>query len=516
MLLVGMRLTRLFAIFFAFYSVLCSAQTAARYTVSGTVLNSATDEPIRRALVAVGASFVFTGADGRFQVEGIPQGQIMIAAQKPGYFDCANVFCSNGSPARLIINVQSGANEVVLKLVPESKIEGRVVDEEGEPIGDIQIQIQGEHILNGQKQFRPDGNAVTDENGTYRAENLLPGTYTVRTMARPAFWSDPGTLSTAQVYPQRFFPNAPDAASAQQLNVKAGQVAIADFTLTSASAFRITGTIAPAVPSLSLNVRDSDGAEMNAPLRFDPKSGKFSLSFVPAGIWNLEFTYNQADGHSLYAAQTVTVDSHDVKDLRIALQPLPSVLVNVVNGPAQIQLESTDPRWEGGIFGGMDPPSTPDGPHVIIVPPGEYKVFVPAPGGNRCLVSLTSGNIDLTREDLIVASGSQPQPINAILQNDCAVLQVTVHEPNPNAQSTVLLIPASHAMQPVTAQLDPAGSYVFTDLSPGDYQVYAFSSIDGLEYANPEVMRDYSGQQIALSPNQHANVTLDVIGRAAN
>lgn len=513
MLLVRMRLTRLFAIFLASYSALCSAQTAARYTVSGTVLNSANEEPIRRALVAVGASFVFTGADGRFQVDGIPQGPIMIAAQKPGYFDCANVFCSNGSPARLIINVQSGANEVVLKLVPESKIEGRVVDEEGEPIGDIQIQIQGEHIFNGQKQFRPDGNTVTDENGTYRAENLLPGTYTVRTMVRPAFWPDPGTLSTAQVYPQRFFPNAPDAASAQQLDVKPGQVAIADFTLTPASAFRITGSIAPAVPSLSLNVRDSGGAEMNAPLQFDPKSGKFSVSFVPAGIWTLEFAYNQPD---LYGAQTITVDSHDVKDLRIALQPLPFVLVNVVNGPAQVQLESMNPRWRGGVFGGMDPPATPDGSHVITVPPGEYKVFVPAPGGNRCLVSLTSANIDLTREDLIVASGSQPQPINAILQNDCATLQVTVHAQNPNTQSTVLLIPASHVMQPVTAQLDPTGSYVFTDLSPGDYQVYAFSSINGLEYANPEAMRDYSGQQITLSTNQRANITLDVIERGAN
>lgn len=509
-----MCLPRSFAIVFAFFSVLGAAQTAARYMVTGTVLNSATDEPIRRVLVSVGASLVFTGADGRFQVESVPQGQIMIAARKPGYFECAYVGCGpNGSPATVTINVQSGVNDVLLKLLPESKIEGRVVDEDGEPIGGVQVQIQGEHIFNGQKQFRNDGSAVTDDNGTYWAENLFPGTYIVRTMARPAFWSDAGTESNAQVYPQRFFPNALDATSAQPLDLKAGQTAIADFTLTPASGFRITGTIAPGVPSLFVNVQDSDGTQINAPLQFDPKSAKFSLSFVPAGVWRLEFTYNEAEGHNLFATQTVTVDSHDVKGLRIGLQPLPSVFVNVVNGSAQILLQSTDQRWTSGSFGDMG--VTADGSHASPVSPGNYRVLGNA-SGNRCIASLTFGNIDLTREDLMVAPGSQPQPINVTLREDCASLRVAVHSPNQNAKATIVLIAASHAMGPLTAQLDPTGSYVFTDLSPGEYQVYAFSSIDGLEYANPEAMREFSEPQITLAPNQRADITLDVIARGAN
>jgi hypothetical protein len=515
MLLVRMRLPRLVAILLAFFSAHCAARTAARYTVTGMVVNSATDEPIRRALVAVGASLVLTGADGRFQAENVPEGQTMVSAQKPGYFECATPGCGpNGSPARITIKVQSGTNDVLLKLLPEAKIEGRVVDEDGEPIGDVQVQILGEHIFNGQKQLRPDGGGATDENGTYRIENLLPGTYSIRTLPRPAFWSDAGTESTAQVYAQRFFPNTPDAASAQQMDLKPGQVAVADFTLISTSAFRIVGSIAPTVPSLSLNVQDSDGIQINSPIQFDPKSGKFLLSFVPAGTWTLEFTCNEPEGHSLYASQTLTVNSQDVKGLRIALQPLPSLPVNIVNGPAEVQLVSRDPRWRGGIFGDAGP-RAPEGPHVISVPPGDYRVFVPASAG-RCVDSLTSGNIDLTREDLTVAPGSQPQAISLTLRNDCATLQVTVRSPNQAAQPTVVLIPASHALQPVTTALDPSGSYVFTDLSPGEYQVYAFSSIDGLEYANPEAMREFPGQQITLSPNQRANIPLDVIVREAN
>lgn len=513
MLLVRMRLPRLLAILFALSPALCAAQTPARNTVTGTVVNSATDEPLRRALVSVGASLVITGADGRFRVEGIPQGQIMIAAQKPGYFDCATLGCANGSPARVSINVQSGANDVLLKLLPESKIEGRVADQDGEPIGYVQLQIQGEHIFNGQKQFRLDGNAITDENGTYRVENLLPGTYTVKTMARPVFWSDAGRGVNAEVYPQRFFPNAPDAASAQPLDLRPGQVATADFTLTSAGAFTINGSVAPAVPSLSLDVEDADGTQIDPQFQFDPKSGKFSLSFIPAGVWRLEFTCNQADGHSLYATHIVTVNSHDIKGLPIALQPLASIPVNLVNGQVDVQLVSAGPRRKGDILGDTGPLSTPGAGRVINgVPPGDYRVLVPA-SANQCVDSVTSGNIDLTREDLIVAPGSQPQPISLTLREDCASLRVAIHPQNSNAQPTVLLIPASRAMPPVTTQLDSTGSYVFTGLSPGEYQAYAFSSLDGLEYANPEVMREFSGQQITLSPNQHASITLDVIVR---
>src|ERR1700761_376128 len=339
MLLVRMRRPVLSILLLASCSALCWAQTAPGHTVAGTVVNSATGEPIHRALVAVGASLVFSGVDGRFQVDNVPAGQITIAAQKPGYFECASASCPpGGSPARVTLNLQSATSDVLLKLLPESKIRGRVVDEDGDPVSDIRILILGQYIFDGLKQLRTEGGASTDENGNYWVENLFPGTYMVKTLPRPAFWSDAGTETPPQVYPQRFFPDTPDAASAQTLNLHAGQVGVADFTVNSIDAFRITGSVAPVVPVLSISVDGYDNSQFNATTEFDSKTGKFGIYFIPAGTWTLDFSFIDNEGRGFSATQPVTVASHDVKGIRVMLQPFSSVRVNTVNGPAQVQL----------------------------------------------------------------------------------------------------------------------------------------------------------------------------------
>ena len=514
MLLIRMRPSRLSAVLTAAYSALCAGQTTAHYNVTGTVVNFATGEPVRRALVGVGALLVFTGADGRFQAENVPTGQTMVSAQKPGFFDCSAMGCgANSSQATKTITVGSGGNDVLLKLVPESKIEGRIVDEDGEPVSNIQVTAMAEHMVNGLKQYRADGSANTNEDGHYRIERLMPGSYLIRTMARPAFlYQIPGFGELPpQMYPQRFYPNTLDKSAAQAVDLNAGQVADADFTLTPVSAFRISGSIAPSVPGISVNAEDADGEETNVQMRFDPRSGNFSLPFVPAGTWALNFEYD-AGGHPYYATETVTVGSSDVKGLRILLQPLASVPVNLVNGSTEvqgIQVQLT-PRGKSGSGRRFGTNSVPSG--IPGVPPGSYRALVSGLN-NQCLDSLTSGNVDLTREDLTVAPGSQPQPINVTLRDDCAALQVAVRSENQAVKPTVILIPASRAMEPISMQLDPAGSYTFVNLSPGEYQVFAFSSINGLEYANPGAMREFSGQQMTLTPNQRASVTLDVIAR---
>ena len=59
------------------------------YSVSGMVIDAATGEPIRKALVQLQTTqqrTTFTDGDGRFQFDGIPAGQVSLTAQKPGYF----------------------------------------------------------------------------------------------------------------------------------------------------------------------------------------------------------------------------------------------------------------------------------------------------------------------------------------------------------------------------------------------------------------------------------------------
>ncbi|MBV9158800.1 MAG: carboxypeptidase regulatory-like domain-containing protein, partial [Acidobacteriaceae bacterium] len=198
-----------------------SAQSTspARRTITGTVVNSVTGEPIRRALVQLAGprqSFAFTGADGRFQIENFPEGDVYLSAQKPGFFDA-----SQAGHGPLIL--KSGTNDALIKLNPQASIQGRIVDNDGEPIEAIQVELIGQQIVNGRKEWQPRETVQTRENGSYRIDNLMPGIYVVHTVVRPEFGSQFGQESDQlqqQAYPERFYPSSPDFASAQPMDLK--------------------------------------------------------------------------------------------------------------------------------------------------------------------------------------------------------------------------------------------------------------------------------------------------------
>jgi hypothetical protein len=284
-----------------------------------------TGEPIRRALVHVNGPVplaAFTGPDGGFQVSGVAQGQAFLTAEKPGFFDEQALHPGSYAPQNAV-NVGPGTNEFHLRLTPEAKIRGRVLDPDGEGIEGIQLQIVTREISEGRKQLQPGMMANTDENGTYRIEGLTPGQYFLRTMVHPVF-SAFGAMPR-NAYPPQYYPNSPDLASAQPLELKPGQEAEADLTLHRAATSTISGIVAGVVQSgLSISYQGADGQESSANyFRFDPRTGKFALGMVPSGSWTLRFTSNDAKGNAYYAEQGVEANGSDISGLQIVLQPTP-------------------------------------------------------------------------------------------------------------------------------------------------------------------------------------------------
>jgi hypothetical protein len=97
------------------------------------------------------------------------------------------------------------------------------------------------------------------------------------------------------------------------------------------------------------------------------------------------------------------------------------------------------------------------------------------------------------------------------LKSDCASLSGTVRLANSDAVATVLLTSASLFFESQQIMVSGANAtFSMRNLPPGSYRIYAFSNVNGLEYANPAVMRDISGQDLELQPSQKATVTLDV------
>ena len=507
------------------FCCLLSAQTqatGARFTVSGVVVNSVTGEPLPRALVMTRGGeqhTAFTGADGRFQMEGLPQGVWFFFAQKPGFLD-SSLSALNRAAA---VKVASDTSLVTVKLAPESQIDGRVVDRDGEGIEGLNIQCMLQTILNGRKTWQMSGGTQTDETGNFHLQGLRPGGYVLRTGSQPLFpnfeYQNPDSTLPRQVYPPHFYPEAADLMSLQPLTVRPGETARADFSIAPVTAFRVSGTVNPAHGGIQGWVRTSDGNQLPNPFFVNPRNGTWNAPALPPGAWNIVLA-SQGGQNSGFAEQLVNITSSDVKNVQMMLQPLASIAVNVASpttaGQRQVQVELQSESQIGPgarMYGSSrNPQNMNETPLVRDVPPGTYWVSV-RPYANECLAAVSSGGTDLARNPLVISTGAQPGSIDVTLEDNCATIQGQVHMETPVPDASVILVASSRVIWPQTVALQSDGSFTINRLSPGDYRLYAVSTAAGLEYANPDAMRQIEGASITLSAKQKANVTLNLVMR---
>lgn len=103
-----------------------------------------------------------TSAEGRFRFEGVPAGQWQLAARDDA-----------GGSAREV--VEAGRRDVVLRLAVPGGVRGRVVSEEGAPVGGAEIRV-----ISGQ-EFKQ---ATADGTGVFQVPGLAPGSARVAAQAR--------------------------------------------------------------------------------------------------------------------------------------------------------------------------------------------------------------------------------------------------------------------------------------------------------------------------------------------
>jgi hypothetical protein len=130
--------------------------------------------------------------------------------------------------------------------------------------------------------------------------------------------------------------------------------------------------------------------------------------------------------------------------------------------------------------------------------------------------SVSAGNIDVAHNDFLISPGSAPPAITISLRNDCATVSGTVRSEHQNAQAFVLLVPDSAPAEPQIIPVQLNQNFTFPSFSPGTYHIWAFSNVAGLEYANPEALRDYPSQQVTLAANQKLSLSLDLVTRGSN
>jgi hypothetical protein len=483
----------------------------------------------------------------------------MLRARKPGFLGLErHPQIWNQTPVVM-------GKEVVLTLVPEARIVGRVVLPSSNASDPITVELYRRQILQGRANWSYFGDVAARSNGEFRFADLEPGTYKLLTgelMDRDPLTLDP--RGPMYGYPPAYFPNATDFQTAGAIQLTPGMTSQAELTPLRQPYYpvKVPVTNEPADQQIEVSVSVHGRRGPGFKLGYNSRDQKIEGS-LPNGTYVVEASSqgrNPATGSA-----TITVKGAASESPPMTLAPNGSVHIEAklefktnleTDGQNENSNESVlrEVRGQGQATAQhytvmLEPadefthPDMPNGPSDMTqhddsvvfqgVPPGRYWVRVDSSSGFAAAV--TAGDIDLLRLPLTVGPGSNLR-VDVTLRNDGAEISGSIEE----LSGQLLSAGESLAAGPVSfgsySNRMPAyvyciplpegtgqfrqgavtqdGKFDLQQISPGSYRVLAFDRPQfELEYHNSEAMRAYDarGQVVRLVAGQKETLMLHLI-----
>jgi hypothetical protein len=489
-----------------------------RIKVSGRVVNSLTGDPLNRALVTVNGRetrVMLTGDDGSFAFDGVSSDSLFFSVRKPGFYESAHPRPVDPKEAQ----------SVVLKMLPAATIVGRVLGTSEEPVEFANVQLYGQANMEGKKRWTPVNNAQTDEDGRFRFSGVRAGSYLVSVGPFDSR-GFPGETSYASLY----FPNAPDRRSATPVRISAGQQFEVDFNVSPVQVFNVIGKlVGPPIDGANIQVTNLSGGSVAIPAGFNPRTGMFQIRGLPRGTYVIRATGFQSGQNMIGPDQmlrgraTITVTSNR-NDLVLTLHPPITIPINIrrenIEGGETQQLggSNVNLRAKSVDDDNQEAYSTFEGPpeqgRLVLkgLDAGKYRIMATT-YSNYYVASVTIGGTDILNEPLSIADSAPNSPIEVVVRNDIAKVDISIR--GDAGPAVIVALPdRGESPQAVVGNCDQSGRcYMPSALAPGSYTFYAFTNVDDIEYSNRKALEAYSSRasHVTLSPNQTAEVTLDLI-----
>lgn len=497
----------------------------AKRTVSGQVVNSVTGQPIAGALVQSGAgSGVLTDREGQFEFPGSDISMSGNLAAKPGYF----------AEQGRTIDLSGRGQPIILKLVPEAIVFGKVLDQNGQPLQDLRVQLKRLQIRDGLRHWEQRDSTITNVEGEFRFFELEAGKYFLST----AFQIDgsPDAPSAVAFVPVVYPPLSANEESA--LNLSPGDHVEANLNPPTQSLYPVTGHLeGAAAQGARFEAERSTGGIIDPVVRFNRLTGDFRL-LLPSGSYRLKL-HAFLQREQFFATREISVGEAPLKNLSITLAPLTTVPVEIeyqgsnpssqeAQTPPQffvnVGLEEADPSGLGRTFNAQPPqPSNPASDSLAIrdLEPGEYRLVI-RPMPPWYLASAVCGSLDLKKDPMSIAGSAAGCSIHAVLRNDSATLNWSINPASPGSQGKqvfVYAMPLDNLLQSISmmsTQQQGAGDVEggsLEGLAPGHYLVIALDHTEELPYREPDLIQRYlsEGKEVTLSANGKSEVQLDMV-----
>jgi hypothetical protein len=494
-------------------AALLAAQTAPQpASVSGTVTNSVTGEPILRAHVMVrwmsddrqkgpqtyGA---LTNEKGEFTITAVPPGDCWMDAERVGFVP---PFQRAGFP------LSSGTHKegVKLSLTPTGAIAGHVLNSAGQPAEGVSVSAE---TTSGNSS-----NATSDEKGEFRIGGLRPGKYRVK--ATPQAMPFPPEIRTDGSAEQHesatYYPDSLDAKTAQRVEVKAGaELSGVDIQLVRTPMLLVSGKVTgmPAdLKNVMVNVQPS-GQGTN--VRGD---GSFTMWRLDPGKYTLQAQHWGGQTQLISAPVEIEVTSANLEHVELRMVPPFEIAGQLRFDDEQAREAPQPPKRRDGT----SPPAPPPQRRVQLFPvehqnvqmvdstPGADDSFTldrVQPAKYRVVLSGTSGYVksvragDTEREgDILDVRNGAPGPVTVTVSSNFCEISGTVSDSKGPVQNAYVMLVSQEDPSITQSTQSDSGTYKFR-VPPGKYKLAAVDE-DALMWGmrGPD-LADYEVESVDLS-----------------
>jgi hypothetical protein len=517
-----------------------------------------------------------SGADGSFRIEGILSGRYRLFVERTGFVERRNRH-SGADGRVLTLSSGQELKDLQIRLQASAVVRGRVTDEDGDPMAGAEVSVLHQVYSSGRGRWEQTGTDRTNDLGEYRIANLAAGSYFVSVSPPPDFRnliaasgaesesSIPAAEKPAATYQTTFYPGTADRSQAAPIQLKSGEEFPVNFSLGPSPTLSIGGAVVNLPPGASavimLQSRDFNltlnGADVH-------KDGTFVIRDVAPGSYTITASVENGPP-GMMARQALQIASSNVDDVRLAPQAgawlhgrvrlensagdpksdLSQFLLNLKSADGDDDLLSMS--LSGAGFSSLVRVN-PDGTFEWKgVPPGNYFVQLANSGSSGTnwypRSELVDGR-DFSGQGIPVSGGAVS--VDLFLSPNGAVVDGLVSDAasgdpgNPGAaaddpgsdlpaKATAASVPATLADAIVVAVpearwrgqssryratvSDQNGRFTLRGLPPGDYSLYAWESLDGEAYLNPEFLKACEGQGTALHVGEgdHRSLRLTAI-----
>lgn len=512
--------------------------TSGKYTISGIVVSATAGTPLAQARVTVvdtknprNAASLLTGGDGRFAFRQLDAGKYSARGSRHGYL--ASGYQQHEQFWTAIVTGEEFETEnLVLRLMPEGVISGKVLDERGEPVRNGQAKLYMEDHSSGMTRVMPAGNAQTNDLGVFEFFSLSPGKYFAAVSATPWYAVHPPSLPAsaaggAQVavdksldvaYPTTYYGGTSESDEATPIVIKGGDHKEIEINLAPVESLHLRfhvpeeGQQNLQIPILEKHVFDSVeyvGNEGMTPI----SPGVFELSGVPAGKYTIRIPGDQGQA-TKFSEADIRNDGQELETDKAEPAASVKLAVRLANGeplPKQLALGLQDERRQIVAFS----PVNPEGQVAFEdLAAGTYRIIAArTPEKAYSVGRILTESGQPVGPGVNVTAGAELQ-LNVTLVTGVASIEGFVKRGDKpvSAVMVVLIPPDPESQQDLFRrdQSDSDGSFTLPDIIPGSYTVVAIEDAWDFDWSQPSALARYAknGQPVTVSENKTGTIHL--------